>query len=60
MSKVNERRKTIPHVYNLNFDAQLSGRIVQFVDEDRETVGNPKGDKTDIVLNGPRYVQGDI
>lgn len=47
-----KRRKTEAHLYNVNFDPQLSGKIVHFVSQPKVTVG--KGDSSDIKLMGPR------
>ncbi|KAK2174001.1 hypothetical protein NP493_836g01049 [Ridgeia piscesae] len=49
----NKKRKTVAHIYNLNFDPQLSGRIVHFIEGDHVTVGNQKGDPCNITLMGP-------
>ena len=54
MSEQNKKRKTVPHLYNLNFDPQLSGRIVYFVEAGKVTVGNSKGEPCAITLMGPR------
>ena len=54
ISETAEKKKSTPHIYNLNFDPQLSGRIVHFIDGEKKAVGNGKGEGIDIVLVGPR------
>ncbi|CAH1773103.1 unnamed protein product [Owenia fusiformis] len=53
VSETNEKKKTTPHIYNLNFDPQLSGRIVYFTELPENKIGSKKGDPSDIVLAGP-------
>ncbi|ELU02132.1 hypothetical protein CAPTEDRAFT_196619 [Capitella teleta] len=50
-----KRRKTEAHLYNVNFDPQLSGKIVHFVSQPKVTVG--KGDSSDIKLMGPSILE---
>lgn len=37
---VDEKKKTTPHIYNLNQDPQLSGRIVHFLEGDNILIGS--------------------
>lgn len=55
-TEMTEKKKSTPHICNVNFDPQLSGKMCQFIEADKVTVGNSKGDPSDIVLSGPRYV----
>ena len=50
-----EERKTKPHIYNLNQDPQLSGRIIHILKNGDTTVGNRKGEESDITMIGPGY-----
>ena len=54
MNEIMERRNKEPHIYNLNFDPQLTGKIVHFISGEQVTIGNNKGDPCDIALMGPR------
>ncbi len=42
-----------PHIYNLNFDPQLSGKIVHILKKKETTIGNRKGADVDICMVGP-------
>ncbi len=42
-----------PHIYNLNFDPQLSARIVHIIQKPETTIGNRKGHESDICMVGP-------
>ena len=53
--EVNEMKKKVPHIFNLNFDPMLTGNIVHFIDQKR-SVGNQRGETSDICLMGPRLV----
>ncbi|XP_013392684.1 kinesin-like protein KIF28P [Lingula anatina] len=53
LSDTQAKKQTVPHLSNLNFDPQLTGKIVYFIDGDTKTVGNKKGEQSDIVLAGP-------
>ena len=44
----------MPHISNLNYDPQLSGRILYFVEEEALTIGNGKEEGVKAVLKGPR------
>ncbi|XP_070175288.1 kinesin-like protein KIF28P isoform X2 [Littorina saxatilis] len=48
-----EKRKTVPHIYNLNMDPQLTGHIVHFIDAAEITIGNGREQSTELVLKGP-------
>nr|KAG5700038.1 hypothetical protein BaRGS_028275 [Batillaria attramentaria] len=52
-AEIAEKRKTVPHIYNLNMDPQLCGHIVHFIDEPEKTIGNGREESTEIVLKGP-------
>lgn len=50
-----EEEKKIPHLYNLNEDPALVGKIRHMVRNGMLKIGNGKdGSDPDIVLNGPR------
>ncbi|KAK2143188.1 hypothetical protein LSH36_870g00010 [Paralvinella palmiformis] len=57
ISEMTERKKKEPHIYNLNFDPQLTGKIVHFISGEQVTIGTNKGDPSDIVLMGPSIVE---
>jgi hypothetical protein len=42
-----------PHIYNLNFDPQLSCRIVHIIQKPETSIGNRKGHESDICMVGP-------
>ena len=46
---------TNPHLSNLNFDEQLSGRIIHIIKTGTNTIG--KSDSCDIKLYGPRILE---
>lgn len=46
-----EKKKTVPHLSNLNLDPQLSGHIVHFLEAPEVCLGA----EGDIVFKGPRY-----
>ncbi|XP_064643927.1 kinesin-like protein KIF28 isoform X2 [Lineus longissimus] len=48
-----KKKKTVPHISNLNFDPQLSGHIVHFAEGSRRITGKRSDDSNDIVLMGP-------
>ncbi|KAL5010885.1 hypothetical protein ScPMuIL_013190 [Solemya velum] len=50
---VNEKKKTIPHIFNLNMDVQLTGHIVHFLDSPEKVVGSGKAEGVEIILPGP-------
>lgn len=53
MAKINKQKKTHAHLYNLNFDPQLSGKIVHILKKPETEVGNQKGKESDICMIGP-------
>ncbi|XP_045207845.2 kinesin-like protein KIF28P isoform X2 [Mercenaria mercenaria] len=53
IAEINERKKTDPHLYNLNMDPMMTGRIIHFMNDDKEVIiGNGKAEGTDLVLRG--------
>ena len=42
-----------PHIYNLNFDPQLSCRIIHIIQKPETSIGNRKGHESDICMVGP-------
>ncbi len=54
--EVTKKKKTVPYMWNLNFDPQLSNKITHFLDG-QKTLGNQKGETSDICLMGPRLVK---
>ena len=55
MAELTEKKKTVPHIYNLNMDPMLTGHIVRFLDKPEVKFG--KGGDCDIQVIGPRSVQ---
>ncbi len=53
LARVMEEKKTKPHLFNLNFDPQLSGRIVHILQKPETEIGNRKGQESDICMVGP-------
>ena len=54
LQRIMKAKKTTPHIYNINFDPQLSGRIVHILDKAETQVGNGKNkDDGEIVMIGP-------
>ncbi|EDV26227.1 uncharacterized protein TRIADDRAFT_23272, partial [Trichoplax adhaerens] len=52
-NRLRDKRKTTPHLWNLNEDPQLTGVVVHFVDPGENTIGNSKAEpEPNIVLNG--------
>ena len=55
IAEINEKKKRLPHLYNLNMDPQLTGHIIWFIDCDKHTViGNGKDKETDLAIRGGR------
>ena len=54
---LNQEKKTKPHIYNLNFDPQLSGKIVHILQKAETELGNSRGKESDICIIGPGYVR---
>lgn len=53
----NEKKKSTPHLFNLNIDSQLSGKIIHFIEKDTTKIGNKNGEQSDITLGGPSIQQ---
>merc|ERR1719500_571459 len=53
LSKILEEKKHKAHLFNLNFDPQLSGRLVHIFQKDNTEIGNTKGKESDICMVGP-------
>ena len=53
MQKIMKDKGTKPHLYNLNFDPQLSGRIIHILEKPETEIGNRKGKESDICMVGP-------
>ncbi|KAL4229280.1 hypothetical protein ACF0H5_012320 [Mactra antiquata] len=53
IAALNEKKKTHPHLYNLNMDPQMTGKITHIIDQDDEIIiGNGKCEGTDLTLRG--------
>ena len=50
---MNREKENKPHIYNLNMDPMLSGRIVNILKKKQTEVGNRKGEESDITMVGP-------
>ena len=53
LQKIMKDKQTKPHLYNLNFDPQLSGRIIHILEKPETEIGNRKGKESDICMVGP-------
>ena len=53
LQKIMKDKQTKPHLYNLNFDPQLNGRIIHILEKPETEVGNRKGKESDICMVGP-------
>ena len=53
LAKIMEEKKTKAHLFNLNFDPQLSGRLVHIFQKPELEIGNKKGKESDICMVGP-------
>ena len=51
-SQEDEKKKTVPYLWNLNEDAALSGMITHFCASGKTLVGKKANDKANIKLNG--------
>ena len=51
--KTLEQSKTNPHIVNLNYDPQLSGKIIHIMKKSSTEIGNRKGHESDICMIGP-------
>ena len=56
LQKIMKDKQTKPHLYNLNFDPQLNGRIIHILEKPETEIGNKKGKESDIVMVGPGLV----
>ena len=46
-----------PHIFNLNSDPMLSGKVVHILNSGNNSIGNhKKGRESDIAMLGPRLV----
>ena len=53
LAKIMEEKKSKAHLFNLNFDPQLSGRLVHIFQKSELEIGNKKGKDSDITMIGP-------
>ena len=53
LAQIMEEKKSKPHLFNLNFDPQLSGRLVHIFQKSELEIGNKKGKESDICMIGP-------
>ena len=53
LAKIMEEKKSKAHLFNLNFDPQLSGRLVHIFQKSDLEIGNKKGHESDICMVGP-------
>jgi len=53
MDDMKVKQQSVAHIANLNYDTQLSGKILHFIDTEQKTIGNQRGQCSDIVLMGP-------
>ncbi|KAB7507962.1 Kinesin-like protein KIF28P [Armadillidium nasatum] len=53
LKKKEEEKQRKPHIFNLNSDPQLSGKIIHILRAGNNTIGNRRGDTSDIVMIGP-------
>ncbi len=53
LAEVMKQKKERPHLHNLNFDPQLSNKIVHILKDGDQEIGSPKGQKSDITMAGP-------
>jgi kinesin family protein 1 len=51
--QVRKEMEEHPHIYNLNFDPQLSGKIVHILKKPETEIGNRKGNESDVCMVGP-------
>uniref|UniRef100_T1ISP8 Kinesin-like protein n=1 Tax=Strigamia maritima TaxID=126957 RepID=T1ISP8_STRMM len=57
---IESEKKTKPHLYNLNIDAQLTGKIIHILHSGQTTIGNHRGRPSTITMTGPRYDKNKI
>ena len=53
LQALQKERKSNPHLYNLNFDPQLNGKIIHILKKQETEIGNRKGNDSDICMIGP-------
>ena len=53
MAELQKEKKKYPHIYNMNFDPQLSGKIIHILKKPETEIGNRKGNDSDICMIGP-------
>ncbi len=53
LQQINKEKKKNPHLYNLNFDPQLNGKIIHILKKSQTEIGNKKGKESDICMIGP-------
>ena len=53
LAQIMEEKKSKAHLFNLNFDPQLSGRLVHIFQKSELEIGNKKGKESDICMIGP-------
>ena len=53
LAQIMEEKKSKAHLFNLNFDPQLSGRLVHIFQKSELEIGNQKGKESDICMIGP-------
>ena len=56
MNLIMQEKKTKPHLFNLNFDPQLSGKLIHILNKPNNELGNRKGHESDILIMGPGCV----
>lgn len=52
LAEINEKKKTIPHIYNLNMDPMLTGHMFYFIDAPTKSFG-AAAEGVDIQMHGP-------
>ncbi len=55
LAEVTKLKRERPHIFNLNFDPQLSGKVVHILHAGEMEIGNTKGKPSDIPMAGPGY-----
>ena len=53
VAELQKEKKKFPHIYNLNFDPQLSGKVIHILRKPETEIGNRKGNESDICMIGP-------
>ncbi|XP_071522909.1 LOW QUALITY PROTEIN: kinesin-like protein KIF28P [Panulirus ornatus] len=53
IAKKEQDKQTKPHIYNLNVDPMLSGRIIHILSPGDNTIGNRKGAESNITMISP-------